>query len=110
MKYVMFVSCVVAVILVGAFDCSTSDHILRVWSQDGSHVYATLLAIPEDRPAAGDQPMVIVAEMPAGAPEAIKALFFPGDTVGDELIYPKGEARRIADATDRNVFVTDGAL
>jgi hypothetical protein len=38
------------------------------------------------------------AEVPAGAPEAVKAWFYPGEAIGDELIYPKGEARRIAGA------------
>ena len=90
-------------------DCSTSDHLLRVSSEDGSKVYATLLAIPEDRPTPSDQPMVVfLPEMPAGAPEAIKGWFYPGETVGDELIYPKGEARRIADAREQTAVATNG--
>ncbi|GAC1455800.1 MAG: hypothetical protein PVSMB1_05370 [Gemmatimonadaceae bacterium] len=148
MKYVMFVSCVFAGILVGVFaapvqadecdkltyltfsapvalpgvalpagtyrfshlDCSVSEHILRVTSQDGSEVYATLLAIPDYRPMPSDQPVMVFGEMPAGAPEAIKAWFYPGETVGDELIYPKNEARRIADARDRTVVATRDVL
>ena len=69
--------------------CSMSAHLLRVSSQDGSEVYATLLAIPEDRLRPTDEPVVIFEEIPARAPEAIKALFYPGETVGDKLIYPK---------------------
>jgi hypothetical protein len=91
-------------------DCATDDDILRVSSQDGSKVYATLLAIPEERSMPSDQPVVVFAEMPAGAPEAIKAWFYPGEIVGDQLIYPKGEARRIADARDRTVVATNGVL
>ena len=67
-------------------------HILRVSSQDGSEVYATLLAIPEDRPSPSDKPVVIFEETAARAPEAIKAWFYPGETVGDALIYPKKAA------------------
>jgi hypothetical protein len=69
--------------------CSMSSHLLRVSSQNGSEVDATLLAIPEDRLRPTDEPVVIFEEMPARAPEAIKALFYPGETVGDKLIYPK---------------------
>jgi hypothetical protein len=83
-------------------DCSGINHILRVSSQDGRHVYATLLAIPESRPTPSDQAVVVFEEMPAGSPKAVKAWFYPGDTIGDELIYQKGEARRIADAGGRS--------
>jgi hypothetical protein len=89
-------------------DCSSIDHILRVSSQDGRRVYATLLAIPETRPTASDQALVVFGEMPAGSPKAVKAWFYPGETIGDELIYPKGEARRIADAGGRNSSATGG--
>jgi len=89
-------------------DCSTGNDILRVSSLDGSKVYASLLAIPEERPTPSDQPAVVLAEMPPGAPEALKAWFYPGETVGDELIYPKGEARRIAHAGDRSGVSTTG--
>jgi hypothetical protein len=74
-------------------DCSADDHVLRVSSKDGSTVYATLLVSSEDRPTPSDQPMVVLAEMPNGSPRAIKAWFYPGETIGDGLIYPKGEAR-----------------
>ena len=78
-------------------DCS--DHVLRVSSQDGLEVFATLLAIPDTRPAATAEPVVVFEEMRSGAPEGIKAWFYPGETTGDELIYPKDALRNIADAT-----------
>lgn len=91
-------------------DCSTSDHSLRVSSQDGSEVYGTFLTIPDDRTTPSDQPEVVFAEMPGGMPVAIKAWFYPGETVGDELIYHRDEAHRIVDAKDRTVVATGGAL
>lgn len=68
-------------------DCQETDHVLRVSSVDGSEVYATLLTIPEDRAEPSDRPQVVLTEERIGAPEAIKAFFYPGDKVGDELIY-----------------------
>ena len=91
-------------------DCATTDHILRVTSEDGSTVYATLLTVSEDRAMPSDRPEVIFAEMPKGAPEAIKAWFYPGETVGDELVYPKGEERTVEYARPQTVFATNGAL
>jgi hypothetical protein len=60
-------------------DCNQAEHILRVSSQDGSKVYATLLAVPDERATPSDKPEVIFGERPAGAPEAIKAWFYPGE-------------------------------
>ena len=44
------------------------------------------------------------AETPAGTPAAVKAWFYPGDTIGDEFVYPKQEAMRIAKATHQPVL------
>jgi hypothetical protein len=88
-------------------DCSTSGHILRVSSPDGAIVYAILLVNSEDRPLPSDQALVVFAEMSTGAPEAIKAWFYPGEPVGDELIYSKGEASRVPHASERAVLATD---
>jgi len=73
--------------------CSSSSNLLRVTSADGSRLYATLLVIPEDRPTPSDEPTVVFGETPAGSPKAIKAWFYPGATVGDKLVYPKGFAQ-----------------
>jgi hypothetical protein len=91
-------------------DCVETSHLLRVSSEDGSHVYATLLTVPADRLTPSARPEVILAEMPARTPEVIKAWFYPGETVGDELIYPENEARRVADATQRTVFASRPAV
>jgi hypothetical protein len=92
----------------GRADCSSTGGILRVTNWDGSQVYGTFLTTPEERTTTSDQPEVVFAESSAGMPEAIRAWFYPGDTVGDELMYPRDEARTIADATDRTVFASTG--
>jgi hypothetical protein len=74
-------------------ECSSNSNILRVTSADGSRLYATLLVIPEDRPAASDEPTVVFGQTRAGSPMPIKAWFYPGSKVGDKLVYPKGYAQ-----------------
>lgn len=81
-------------------DCGDTEHIVRVSSQDGSEVYATLLAIPDERATASDKPSVIFGERPVGAPEAITAWFYPGETIGDELLYPKAATKVARTASD----------
>ena len=73
--------------------CSSISNILRITSADGSHLYATLLVIPQNRPTASDEPTVVLSETRAGLPKAVKAWFYPGATVGDKLVYPKGYAQ-----------------
>jgi hypothetical protein len=79
-------------------DCDQTEHILRVSSQDGTEVYGTFLTIPDERVTPSNRPLVIFGERPAGTPETVKAWFYPGETIGDELIYPRGagEVRRPA--------------
>lgn len=72
-------------------DCGETDHILRISSQDGSEVFGTFIAIPEERTASSSVPSVTFEERRAGTPEAVKAFFYPGDRTGDELIYPTHE-------------------
>lgn len=62
----------------------------------GLHIpvhYGTFLTIPDPRTTPSDQPEVVFAERPVGVPEAFRAFFYPGDTVGDELTYPAPKAR-----------------
>ncbi len=85
-------------------DASADRHIVQVFSKDGQHIYATIMTIPDERPTPSNEPVVTFAETPAGTPEAIKAWFYPGDTIGDEFIYPKEQALRIAQATHQSVL------
>ena len=70
-------------------DCGETSHILRVASPDGLTVYGTFRTIPDERATPPGKPLVVLRERPVGAPVGVKAWFYPGETVGDELIYPK---------------------
>lgn len=89
-------------------DCATTVGVVRVSSQDGTHVYGTFQIIPEERTTPSVEPEVVFGEMPAGSPEAIKAWFYPGETTGDEFVYPTNEAPTVAEAPAQEVFATDG--
>jgi hypothetical protein len=80
-------------------ECSSSSNILRITSADGSRLYATLLVIPQDRPTATDEPTVVFGRTRAGSPRPIEAWFYPGEKVGDKLVYPKRNAQPNASPT-----------
>jgi len=83
----------------------TNDrHIVQVWDKDQRKLIATILAIPDNRLDPADKPIVMFKETAAGTPPAVQAWFYPGNTVGDEFVYPRSQAMRIAKASHRSVM------
>lgn len=77
-------------------DSLSDRNIVQVMSKDESHVYATILAIPNYRLRATDKTVMTFAERASGSPQAIRAWFYPGDNWGQEFVYPKARAIEIA--------------
>ncbi len=84
---------------------SQSDrHIVQIFNQDETIVYATILAIPNYRLKATDKTVITFSERPAGQPEALRAWFYPGRTWGEEFVYPKMKAMELAKTTNTPVL------
>jgi hypothetical protein len=62
--------------------------VLQIRSADGSQAYATLLTIPRERSTVTDEIVVTFEEQGSGAPEAIRAVFYPGEATGMAFVYP----------------------
>ena len=67
-----------------------SRNVMQVLSNDGSTTYAMFNTVDARRQAITDDTSVTFRETPAGAPPAIKALFYGGLREGYEFVYPKG--------------------
>lgn len=80
-------------------DSLSDRHIVQIFNKDESHVYATILAIPNYRLKATDKTVMTFAERAAGEPQAIRAWFYPGDNSGQEFVYPKKRAVELAKTT-----------
>ncbi len=85
-------------------DSSSDRHIVQIFNEDGSHMYATILALPNRRLKATDKTVITFAERAAGNPQAIKAWFYPGDTSGQEFVYSKTKAIALAAAAREPVL------
>jgi hypothetical protein len=85
-------------------DSSSDRHIVQIFNEDGSHMYATVLALPNRRLKATDKTVITFAERAAGNPQAIKAWFYPGDTSGQEFVYSKTKAIALAAAAREPVL------
>jgi len=85
-------------------DSLSDRNIVQVFNKDESHIYATILAIPNFRLRATDKTVMTFAERAAGEPQAIKAWFYPGDNWGQEFVYPKSKALELARRTNLPVL------
>jgi hypothetical protein len=90
-------------------DGASNRHVVQIFSKDGKKLYKTILAIPDQRLEPSDEPIVMFAERAAGTPQAVKAWFYPGRTVGDEFVYPRQQAIAIAKANHEPVLSASAA-
>jgi hypothetical protein len=88
-------------------DLSGNRHVVQVFDKAEKKIYATLLAIPNDRMEPSDQPVVMFSERPAGSPQAVKVWYYPGERIGNEFVYPKSMAMKIAKANHQSVLAMD---
>ena len=84
-------------------DSDSDRNIVQVFNEDENHLYGTFLAIPDYRMKTPSKPIITFEERAAGAPEAVKAWFYPGDNYGNEFVYPKPKAVELAQRTQQTV-------
>jgi len=87
-------------------DSDSNRNIVRIFNADETHVYTTILAIPNYRLKATDKTVMTFRERSAGSPEAIRAWFYPGANWGQEFVYPKTRAIELARLTNQPVLAT----
>jgi hypothetical protein len=90
-------------------DTLTGRRVVQVLSQDGMQAYAQLLTIPVQRFDVPDKPEIRFMETPEGTAPAIKAWWYPGNTIGWEFIYPKEQALKLAKRASTPVLTTASA-
>lgn len=81
-------------------------HIVCLTNEREDQVITTVLAIPNYRLKPTGNTAFQWWETPAGNPPALRAWFYPGDNFGQEFVYPKGLAARIAATTQLPVPTT----
>jgi hypothetical protein len=85
---------------------SQSDrNIVQIFNKEGTHIFATILAINNYRLRIKDKTVMTFAERAVGMPEAIRAWFYPGDSYGQEFVYPKTRAVELAKVTNMPILV-----
>lgn len=85
-------------------DSLSDRNVVRIFSSDEKTVHATILAIPNYRLRSTDKTVMTFSERAAGEPQAIRAWFYPGDTSGQEFVYPKKRALELAKITQTPIL------
>jgi len=85
-------------------DIPGNRHVVQVFDKEEKKIYTTILAIPNDRLEATDKPVVLFSERASGSPQAVRVWYYPGNRTGDEFVYPKSQAMRIAKETHQSVL------
>lgn len=83
-------------------DLQAERHVVRISDQKGK-VYATVIALANYRREATDKTVFQYYEAPKGAPEPMRAWFYPNHKNGVEFVYPKKRAVEIATTTSEYV-------
>lgn len=77
-------------------DSQSDRNVVEVFNKDENHLYGIFLAIPDYRMKTPEKPIITFEERVVGAPEAVKAWFYPGDNYGHDFVYPKAKAVALA--------------
>ena len=88
-------------------DSTSNRHIVQIFDKDETHIIATILAIPNYRLKAKDKTVITFNEGRNGAPQPIRAWFYPGQQFGEEFVYPKSRALELAKVTKVPVLALD---
>jgi hypothetical protein len=87
-------------------DSPSNRHIVQIFSQDGTHLYTTILAVPNYRARSTDNTVMTFKERAQGEPEAIRTWFYPGHRMGEEFVYNKSKALDLAKVVNEPVLYT----
>jgi hypothetical protein len=79
-------------------------NVVQVLSADGKTAYAQFFGISALRTNAAPKPEIRFMETAAGMPAAVKTWWYPGLKDGYEFIYPKDQARQLAEGTGQPVL------
>jgi hypothetical protein len=98
-------------------DPDTSRRVIQVSDRDGTESYALLLTMPAYRMDAAKDSEIRFLETPAGAPRAINAWWYVGDSTGYQFIYSKqqlaemnriGQPEPVAAAVEESPGLAEG--
>ncbi len=77
-------------------DAETIPHLVQIFDAHERHLVATLLAVPDYLTKPAEHAEFLLDPRSERGPEALRAWWFPGDTVAEAFIYPHVNTEQIA--------------
>jgi hypothetical protein len=87
-------------------DDAGERNIVEILDQQQTELYATVLTVPAERPRPADKSTVEFYQSAAGTPNVLKTWFYPGDSFGQEFVYPRARAAELAKTAKQPVSVS----
>ena len=87
-----------------------SRNVVEVWDREEKHMVGHWLFVQADRPEVSQDTVVMFKETAAGQTPAVHFWYYPGEKIGKEFVYPKGQAIKIAARTNQTVLSTEGEV
>ncbi|HWZ26387.1 MAG TPA: hypothetical protein VN037_13980 [Verrucomicrobiae bacterium] len=83
--------------------------VVRIFNSQGTRLYATLQTITAERAKPTGEAVVVLADQSEARAETLVKWFYPGDTSGHELVYPKQEEQQLAQARRQTIVANETA-
>lgn len=84
----------------------TSRNVIQVLSRDGQKNFGLFTTHNTERTTASDDAEIRFMEAGPGTPPAIRTWWYAGERTGYEFVYPRQQARRIAQRSRQSVLTT----
>jgi hypothetical protein len=86
-------------------DSPSTQHIIEIMNERMDHLYALTFTASAERVQRTGKTVLTFYEGRNGNPPALRTWFWPGETIGEEFLYPKDQAAKISAATSEKVPV-----
>jgi hypothetical protein len=90
-------------------DTQASRNVVQIFDKDRSKIFATLIAVSAERNQPSGEAVITFRETPANEPPALRYWYYAGEKSGQEFVYPKDQAMKIARASGESVLAIDSA-
>jgi len=91
-------------------DIPSTRNVVEILNQEQTQICATILTIPAERLRQTDKTIVEFYQPGPSAPSALKSWFYPGNTQGQEFVYPRARAAELTNTAIRSVTVSSSNL
>ena len=85
------------------FNSSSNRHIVQIMNEREDKLLALTFTVAAQRPDPSDKTILNLYEGSNGQPEALHMWFYPGESRGQEFLYPHDQAVRISQRTNQKV-------